>query len=160
MGQVWLAVNRFATARGVWTVVRVAGDSYQFREQIKAFGAFRYGYPFDRFVAYKQEAGIEDAAEFRKWLDANGDKREKAWACYYTGEPAENRETVEKLAADLGQRCGTVFAIRETAPVTLAPVEPAGGKNGVGLGDEDVAPAGPAEPEGWTDPDCDADLPF
>ena len=155
MGQVWLAVNRFATARGVWTVVRVAGDSYQFREQIKAFGAFRYGYPFDRFVAYKQEAGIEDAAEFRKWLDAYGDKREKAWACYYSGEPEENRETVEKLAADLGQRCGTAFAIRETAPVTIEPAEKpvnlgADPGNGVGLGDEDVAPAGPA----------DEDLPF
>ena len=39
--------------------------------------AFRYGFPFDLFVAMKQESGLDSDNEFRKWMDRNGDKREK-----------------------------------------------------------------------------------
>lgn len=165
MGQVWLGVNRFETEKGVWTVVRVEGDSYAVKDQVKACGAFRYGFPFDLFVAFKQKSGL-NGGEFVQWLERNADKRDKRWSCYYAGAPEINRGKIDELARDLARRCGwTVFPVRDSQPLFLAPAGKIGTigadpGNGVGLGDEDVAPAGPAEPEGWTDPDTDPDLPF
>ena len=165
MGQVWLGVNRFETEKGVWTVVRVEGDSYAVKEHVKACGAFKYGFPFDLFVAFKQKAGL-NGGEFVQWLERNADKRDKRWSCYYAGAPEINRAKIDELARDLAQRCGwTVFPVRDSQPLFLAPAGKIGTVgadpgNGVGLGDEDVAPAGPAEPDEWTDPDTDPDLPF
>ena len=148
MGQVWLGVNRFETEKGVWTVVRVDGDSYSLKDQIKAFGAFRYGYPFDLFVAMKQESGLDSDNEFRKWMDRNGDKREKRWSTHFAGAPEMNADKVRELAEEVGQACGLPpFDVRENQPVVLGKAEPA-------------KPAEPEEPEGWTDPDTDPDLPF
>lgn len=151
MGRVWLEINRFETMKGVWTVVRVEGDSYSLRNQVKAYGKFRYGFPFDVFVACKQESGLE-GEEFRKWLDANADKRDKRWSTHFAGAPNMNSEKIYDLAVGIGQACGLPqFDIREGEPVILGTVGADPG-NGVGLGDEDVAPAGPEE-DG-------ADLPF
>jgi len=167
---VWLSVNRLETEKGVWTVVRVEGDTYGIKDQIKAcrvepWKAFRYGFPFDLFVAFKQHSGL-DSEELTRWLDANADRHDKRWATYTAGAPEINRGKIDALAADLAQRCGMItFPVRETQPLFLAPEGKLGTigadpGNGVGLGDEDVAPAGPAEEDEWTDPDTDPDLPF
>ena len=155
---VWLSVNRFETEMGVWTVVRVEGDTYDFKDQIKAcrvepWKAFRYGFPFDLFVAFKQHTGL-DGEEFVRWLERSADKRDKRWATYTAGAPEINRGKIDALAADLAQRCGMLtFPVRETQPLFLAPA-------GTEIHAEPPKPAEPEEPDEWTDPDTDPDLPF
>ena len=155
---VWLSVNRLETEKGVWTVVRVEGDTYDIKDQIKAcrvepWKAFRYGFPFDLFVAFKQHSGL-DGEEFTRWLDRNADKRDKRWATYTAGAPEINRVKIDALAADLAQRCGMLtFPVRETQPLFLAPA-------GTEIHAEPPKPAEPEEPDEWTDPDTDPDLPF
>jgi len=124
-GRVWLGINRFETEKGVWTVVRVEGDSYSLRGQVKSFGAFKYGFPLDIFVALKQEAGIDSNEEFRKWLDRNADRREKRWYTHFSGAPEMNADKVRELAAGLGQACGLpALAVRERKPVVLGAYVP------------------------------------
>ncbi len=140
MMRIFLAVNRFETNKGVWTVIRVEGDSYEFRDAIKGFGEFRYGYAFDDFVQAKAETGL-DGREYTEWLRTKGDRSKKKWALHWNGEPAENRARLEELARTLGEACQHGdLEIRETDPVVYRT-----NPNGVGLGDEDVAPAGPGE---------------
>ena len=148
----WIGVNRFETDKGVWTVVRVEGDSYSIREQIKAFGAFRYGFPFDLFVAFKQMSGLDSNDEFRRWLDRNADKREKRWATYFSGAPEVNAGKVRELAEGLGEKCGMRIPVRENKAVILGRAESAGRTGGR------CSAAGSGAP--WEPEDDGADLPF
>lgn len=155
---VWLSVNRFETEKGVWTVVRVEGDTYDFKDQIKAcrvepWKEIKFGFPFDLFIAFKQRSGLE-GKELMRWLDANADRHDKRWATYTAGAPEINRAKIDALAADLAQRCGMLtFPVRETQPLFLAPA-------GTEIHAEPPKPAEPEEPDEWTDPDTDPDLPF
>lgn len=148
MNDMRLIVRVFDVHGYLYTELLVGGDTYDAKDAIKAvefeapegdkFGTrFRWSHALDEKARVKDRdgcdwKGAEDA------LDAELGKGARRWRVTWHGDAEEHKERIGHAARILGLRYPDI------------PAAPAGGKNGVGLGDEDVAPAGPA----------DEDLPF
>lgn len=117
--KIYLSVNELRSAYNVWTIVRVEGDTYDYKEAIKQNGSFQFGFAFDDYLLAKEETGLE-GKDLSTWLTNNLDRKKKRWALHYTGDIASNREKIETLSRAIGEACKHGdLEITETAPVIL-----------------------------------------